>query len=325
MLPIGVVIPTRNAVALLPDHLAAIQPWLAHVQEVLVVDSQSTDGTRELLRAQLHHPQLRFLDHPPGLYQSWNFGIRHLRAPFCYMSTVGETMSLAGLQHLADTAQKLACDVVISAPEFVDVHGRPMPAPEWPVHDLVRVMRLKEPLLLEGASLFLFTLLHYRNAILGSSASNLYRTSCLQAHPFPVDFGTVGDGAWGLQNCLRVRLGVTPHVFSTFREHPKSYAQSEYAVDALGRKLFEQVGRVYREHLARQPEFKNLAASLRIEEIFDLLQRHRQCQETLEASRQSSLPWIFQPSAWRARSARGAIQKQLDQLKQAALAKLRKD
>ena len=45
------------------------------LQEVIVVDSFSTDGTIELIKAELRHPQLKIMAHPPGLYQSWNHGI----------------------------------------------------------------------------------------------------------------------------------------------------------------------------------------------------------------------------------------------------------
>ena len=67
-----------------------------------------------------------------------------------------------------------------------------------------------------------------RGAILGSSASNLYRTQCLKERPFPTDFGTSGDGGWGILNAFDVKIAVTPRCFSTFRHHQKAYALSDY-------------------------------------------------------------------------------------------------
>jgi glycosyltransferase involved in cell wall biosynthesis len=58
--------------------MPALRSWLDLAQEVVVVDSESSDGTVEFLQSELRHPNLRFLSHPPGLYQSWNFGIRNL-------------------------------------------------------------------------------------------------------------------------------------------------------------------------------------------------------------------------------------------------------
>jgi len=319
-LPLGVVLPTRNAAALLPAHLEAMQAWLPHVQELVVVDSESRDGTRDLLRAVLDHPRLRWFDHPPGLYQSWNFGIRQVEAEFCYISTVGETITLEGLRHLCEVMRDLACDVVVSRPEFISQEGRPMSPPRWPVHDMIETLGLTQPVALGREELFVFTLINFRDAILGSSASNLYRTATLQEHPFPTDYGTVGDGGWGLQNCLRITLGVTPRIFSTFRDHPKSYGKAEYAVDRLRQKMLEEIRRTYVTQAARDPAFEAAARRLEVGRMFELLAEHLEAQEKLEAARASSWPWILQPAAWAARRRRSQLERELEGLKRRALA-----
>jgi hypothetical protein len=66
MLPLGVVIPTKNSMPYLPRHVEGLRPWLDLAAEVVVVDSYSTDGTVDFLRANLGHPELRFTSHPPG-------------------------------------------------------------------------------------------------------------------------------------------------------------------------------------------------------------------------------------------------------------------
>jgi glycosyltransferase involved in cell wall biosynthesis len=318
-LPIGVVLPTRNAAALLPAHLAAMRAWLPHVQEMVVVDSESRDGTRDLLHAALDHPRLRWLDHPPGLYQSWNFGIRQVEAEFCYISTVGETITLEGLRHLSEVMREFACDVVVSRPQFISAKGQPMPPSRWPVHDLIETLGVSQPVALRGEALFVFTLLNFRDAILGSSASNLYRTATLQRYPFPTDYGTVGDGAWGLQNCLRIVLGITPEIFSTFREHPKSYAKAEYAVDRLRQKMLEEIRRTFEDRAALDPVFAAAAARLEVGRMFELLAGHLAAQERLEAARASGWPWIFRPAAWSARRRRRRLERELEGLKRKAL------
>src|SRR5579883_3310731 len=87
VLPVGVVIPTRNCVALLERHLDCLRELMPRVEQVVVVDSASTDGTPELLHKQLRHPRIEFLQHPPGLYESWNFGVRQVRARYTYIAT----------------------------------------------------------------------------------------------------------------------------------------------------------------------------------------------------------------------------------------------
>jgi glycosyltransferase involved in cell wall biosynthesis len=322
VLPIGVLLPTRNAAALLPAHLAALRPWLPNIEEVVVVDSFSTDGTLELLQERLQHPRLKLLQHPPGLYQSWNYGISQLQARYCYISTVGESITPDGLEHLADTLSKLDADAAISLPRFIDLEDRPMRSPGWPIEDIIATLRLSQPRRLDGSILFLFTLVHFRNAILGSAASNLFRTVCLQQFPFPVDFGTVGDGAWGLQHCLEIGLAVTPQSFSTFREHPKSYSSAEYKVDELGRKLLNVIADAFAEHSNRNPDFAAKAKQLKFDQILDLLRRQLEYQQQLERSRHAGFPWIVNPAAWKARRGRTACNRRLNQLKTDALNQL---
>jgi len=43
------------------------------------------------------------------------------------------------------------------------------------------------------------------HGLLGSSASNHYRTAFLQKHPFPTDFGHCGDTAWESLSLLSLR------------------------------------------------------------------------------------------------------------------------
>jgi glycosyltransferase involved in cell wall biosynthesis len=321
MLPIGVVVPTRNSASLVPQHLDTMRPWLDQVQEVVVADSFSKDGTMDLLRGGLRHANVRFLEHPPGLYQSWNFGIAQLKAEYCYISTVGDGITRDGLQHLADVIDRLRCDVVISKPRFIDVNGATRPSPRWPIDDLLTTLHVTEPKALEGMSLFLFTLLNYRDAILGSSASNVYRTRILQEHPFPTDYGTAGDCGWGLVNCLKIRLAVTSEIFSNIREHPKSYSKAEYEVDQMSKKMLDRICQTYREEKASKPEFARTAEELQIERMIELLYDQLTCQQRLEEYRRDSI-WIFKPRAWKARSARDAKKRQLEELKTTGISKL---
>lgn len=46
-LPVGILIPTRNAAALWRDHLPQLQQVIEVAEEVVVVDSESNDGDRK--------------------------------------------------------------------------------------------------------------------------------------------------------------------------------------------------------------------------------------------------------------------------------------
>src|SRR5688500_6781734 len=96
---LGVVIPTLNTLAHLPKHLEAFHQWGDLVQQVVVVDSYSTDGTFDYLRKNLKHSNVEFIQRPPGLYAAWNAGIGELKSRYTYVSTIGDTISRDGIVH----------------------------------------------------------------------------------------------------------------------------------------------------------------------------------------------------------------------------------
>jgi glycosyltransferase involved in cell wall biosynthesis len=302
---IGVVLPTLNCAALLPAHLDSMQEWLNLVSEIVVVDSHSTDGTVELIRERLQQPALQIHQHPRGLYQSWNFGLNQLRTKYAYISTVGDSITRAGLEHLHAVAEKFQCDVVVSKPRLIANDGAPLTEEaSWPIDDVLSTLQITEPTCLEGLKLFLFVMLNTTGAILGSSASNLYRTQLLQDRPFPTDFGTVGDGAWGVANVFDYRLGVTPEIFSTFRHHPKAYSKQEYEVEDICWKLFLLANETFRAHLARDATLRKEAERIGCKDFSSLVSEFRESQRRLEKFRRQKNLWIFNPAAWQARSAR---------------------
>lgn len=303
---IGVVLPTLNCVSLLPGHLESMQPWLDLVSEIIVVDSHSDDGTIEMIRERLSHPGLRILSHPRGLYQSWNFGLSQLHTKYAYISTVGDSITRSGLEHLHAVAERLRCDIVASEPYFITNEGKPILKARWPIADVLSTLQITEPTYIDGMKLFVFVLLHASGgaAILGSSASNLYRTELLQNRPFPTDFGVVGDGAWSVSNVFDYCLGVTPKRFSTFRHHPKVYSQEEYAVDDIGLKLFHLVEETFRQGLAEDVTLRNESERIGYADFTSLVGELREWNHRLGTLRKGKKLWIFNPAAWYARATR---------------------
>ena len=183
-------------------------------------------------------PDTNYLTHPPGLYQSWNFGIQNVRAKYVYISTVGDSITRPGLEHLLEVAEEFQSDVVVSKPHFINAAGEPAPDSPWLIDLIVDRLKIRQPRLLTLTEQFLFTVTNLWCALLGSSASNLYRADCLKKRPFPVEFGTAGDGAWGVENIFDIKIAVTPERFSNFRQHEKAYSLSDYHVESLASKLF---------------------------------------------------------------------------------------
>ncbi len=311
MLPISVLVPTRNSMPLLPKHVEAMRAWLDLVEEVVAVDSHSNDGTLEFLRREIKHPNVRVLTHPPGLYQSWNFGIAQCRAKYIYISTIGDTITRAGLEHLVTVAEKLSCDVVLSPPQMIK-NGQPV-ARRWPVHEFIEQRKLKSPVALAPFDCFVFALANLRKAILGSSASNLYRSDILQRAPFPTDFGTAGDLGWILRHAAEIRLGVTPKVFSTFLFHPKVYAKSDYAVNDFAEKCLATA----RETLARQSQSSTWDSAMSVEILEPLAvawDDFLKARRSFKAAQRTNAFWILIPANWRAYRLRNRrLQKLSDQ------------
>jgi glycosyltransferase involved in cell wall biosynthesis len=307
---IGVVIPTLNCASLLDAHLDAIELWLDAVQEIVVVDSHSTDGTWDILCNRLSGPKTTFYQRPKGLYQAWNYGVSQLSSQLLYFSTIGDHITNQGLQHLRDVAQKTSADVVISPPAFVEEDGSPIKnPPHWPIHELIRVLDLREPALIDNWTLLLLMLENPIDAILGSSASNIYRTDKLRECPFSTDYGSVGDGAWGLSNLFDFKLAATPECFSIFRQHQKSSGAHLQNCTELGARLFallvERLDRIIRSN-------RNYAAKadlLQCRELADIVQKRIKWQDQLEGARSLGVPWQLNPLAWHARQKRNHFRK----------------
>jgi hypothetical protein len=315
-LPISVLIPTYNCAALLPAHLESVRQWADLVEEIVVVDSFSNDGTLDLLKGHLRHPNLRFFDHPRGLYQSWNFGAQQLRAKYAYISTTGDTIAAEGLRHLAAAAEELNADVVVSRPEFLNPDGRGAPGRRWPIHNLLEWRPLTRPARVEPWHVFLLATLDVPEGILGSSASNLYRTQALKRYPFPTDFGHAGDTAWGIRHAFHICLGVTPEVFSRFMLHPSTVKVESDQKRSLANRMFD-LARETVDELRAQPSGGPVPDSVLplLHELPAELQKLRELQDGYDRARHQPWPWILSPAAWSARATRNRQRAVVDHTK----------
>lgn len=317
---LGVVIPTLNCANLLEGHLNSLESWLDTADEIVVVDSHSEDGTWEIVRNRLAGPKTVFYQRPKGLYQAWNYGVSRLSTQLTYFSTVGDHITKDGLEHLRQVANSTLADVVISPPAFVDEQGSPAAAPpHWPVQELIQVLEIKAPRLIDDWTLLLLSLENPVDAILGSSASNIYRTAKLQERPFPTNYGSVGDGAWGLGNIFNYRLAVTPECFSLFREHPKSYSTNTYAVSDLDARLFDLLVESMEKLIQNSSVYCQRAELLKCRELGQLVNQRMVWQRRLEKTRLTNVPWLINPHAWHSRKMRNHFRTAARECRDAAL------
>ena len=319
MLPLGVVIPTKNSMPYLPGHLEAMRAWQDLAREIIVVDSLSGDGTVDFIKARLSHPNVRFLSHPPGLYQSWNFGIANVTQTFVYLSTTGDTITRAGLEQLVAAAESFEADVVISKPRFMTRGGHPAGDIQWPIDDIIATLNITTPRKLAGLEALIFAVAHATGALLGSSASNLYRTQTLRRLPFPTEFGTAGDGAWGLLHAAEVAWAVVPEVFSTFLIHPTNASEDEKHSWRTSRRPDD----VLRAAMASRRSCGVIndqdMRDIGWEGLLGALTSFLDAKAAFDQNRRGSVPWVVNPRAWQNRLRRGRSARRLDELKRRAL------
>ncbi len=218
---ISVVLPTYNCRGLLVGHLQGMQAWLDLAHEVIVVDSRSTDGSLELIRSELRHPRLRIIERDRGLYQSWNEGIAATTGDWVYISTAGDGITREHLLHLREVGEALAADVVVSPPFFAHEDGRPHRDLGWPPAALLQAFGRGRPFAIHPEATQFLAFQNCPNALLGSSAADLYRGDHLRVRPFPTEYGVVGDTAWIMRFGHETRLALTPRRGSTFCIHEK--------------------------------------------------------------------------------------------------------
>ena len=235
-----------------------MQAWLDLVDEVIVVDSRSTDGTLDLIRAELRHPRLRIIERDRGLYASWNEGIAATTGEWVYISTAGDTITRDQLLHLREVGEALSADVIVSPPDFTYEDGRPHRDLGWPPAKLLAAFGQGQPFVMQPEATQFLAFQLCPQAILGSSASNLYRGAHLRARPFPAEYGVIGDTAWIMRYGHETRLALTPRTGSTFCIHEKESKGAPEQCVELHRRLIGHESARLRETLQVSPRLANL-------------------------------------------------------------------
>jgi glycosyltransferase involved in cell wall biosynthesis len=316
MLPFGVVIPAKNSMKYLPNHVQNLSSWIDLAEQVVVVDSFSKDGTADFLKKNLRHPNIHFVDHPPGLYASWNHGTRHITSEFCYLSTVGDSVTRAGIEHLVSTASRLQSDVLVSRPDFVNEAGLACNGPEWPIDDVIKRLQLREPCRLQPTIVVAAALTHTGGAITGSCASDLFCTVTLQEYPFPLDFGVAGDGAWSLENVGRIVWAVTPEKVTTFRRHPPTASAKEIKRGEVSNNFAQMAKKVVTEWLQSCPDGVPAEICADIKRLLSISIEYERFCRRYNVFRKNKWPWILDPRAWLARAQRNELESQVNDLMQ---------
>jgi hypothetical protein len=318
---LGLVIPTYNSRRYLERHVEGLLPWIDLVQEIVLVDSHSTDGSVEFLREHLPHPNLCITQHPPGLYASWNYGISQLQTDYFIMSTTGDTISREGVESLLRCAVEGRCDIVLSKPVFRDLQDRVREI-RWPIDDIIDGLAADGRRFMTGLEAMVYAVGCPESALLGSSASNLYRTAFFKERPFPPDWGGGGDGAWVWHHVAEARWGALAGNCSTFLIHPPQSHKKDLQPSAK-HKLDEviecSVERWVRDGALTPDEL----ALIEWPKLLKAFTEYLDSKNRFDAHRRQEGIWFLRPSAWMQRIARKQARRKLLESRDHALRALK--
>jgi hypothetical protein len=173
--------------------------------------------------------------------------------------------------------------------------------------DVIQQLNIKEPVRLPSAIMVAAALKHTGGAITGSCASDLFCTATLKKHPFPLDFGTAGDGAWSLLNAGRIHWAATPEKVTTFRRHPTMASACEVKVGGISNRFAQLVNKMVPEWLESGQCDASVEVCEHIRRLMSISMEHEARRRQYDALRKGKWPWILNPAAWQARRRRNQM------------------
>jgi glycosyltransferase involved in cell wall biosynthesis len=105
---VSIIIGVKNGAATLQRCLDSVASQDYAARETIVVDSASTDGTRDLLQASARAGKVTdYVSEPDsGLYEAWNKGVRRSRGEWvCFLGCDDAFHDRLALRHLLDAAR----------------------------------------------------------------------------------------------------------------------------------------------------------------------------------------------------------------------------
>ena len=224
---ISVVIPVYQCAERLPAHSDCLRMLSPMVHELIWVITESPDGSHQVAREAATKLGGQVLDVPRGLYQAWNSGIARATGEFIYISTVGDTITLEGLNALSICLHKNEADVVFSPPIVLPTTRANLKRlRSWTVFKWAKILQRYAGGRLPKEKAFLLQILSGASGLLGSCASCLFRASLLQSRPFPSEYHHYGDTAWTFRNLPEISLAFHTHPVARFIMHDEDAART---------------------------------------------------------------------------------------------------
>jgi len=299
---VTVIVPTLNANgALLQDHVVGLNRWVANARAVIVVDSESTDGTVEYILENLEHPQINFFERPKGLYRAWNYAIEKVETEYLYIATVGDVIEPDGVRCLVELLESHNGDIAISPPRYLLEDGGERSNFQWPVDLAVERLGDGRSRLLDPKFVSTIHTLEFPATLAGSAASNLYRTDYLQKHPFPLKYGNQGDSAWAVRASVEARWCLYPKPLAGLVFHPRqSQAGSSRKALSSRRALFENL----LVTIKVDSRWKEWVQGSPLRNFLEALSAEAEARTVWLELRSRRWPWFLSGKAWSAQRVR---------------------
>jgi hypothetical protein len=219
---ITVLVPAYQCASQLADHSKTLQRYRKLGCSVIWVVSTSPDGSEKIAQIICQETGDAFLLSPPGLYESWNFGIARVETEFLAISTIGDSYLNDNLVAMAELLRNLHADLVFSPPSLEGLSEKQICGfSSWPVFTFARQLEPFSGKICPVQLLIAAQVSGGLSCLLGSWASNLARTAAMKPRPFPLDFGHYGDTAWFYQQMLDLRVAFLKDPVSLFHFHPQ--------------------------------------------------------------------------------------------------------
>ena len=233
--------------------------------ELLIVDSSSTDGTREFLEREYvsRDPRMKLYQAPPGLYQAWNFGLEKAVGKYLYIATSDDTMVPECLERMVAALETHPeCDLCDSVLKLIDEEGRELGVDSeqfLPHYWHVDFPRDKQHVRLAPHDYFL----HLSGKTVYTSMTQIMfrRSLCDKIGLFHTGFGSSADYLWGMKASLYANVIFLPEKLSSWRIHSRQ-ATGQSTAQEIDRRFHEMLQMAQSTlPLIRDPGMRKMAKS----------------------------------------------------------------
>jgi glycosyltransferase involved in cell wall biosynthesis len=234
---IAICLPSWNACPFLQERLATIFRQTFRNWELFVYDSDSNDGSWELIqRLAKNEERMSIMQGPRrGLYPAWNECIRHTSGEFVYIATSDDTMADDFLEKMLSALDRHNdCELAHCPLSIIDADGRGVTDQAWPdctVFSLGIGQLVREPHMRRAPC---DGLLHLTGRHVYFSITQLLirRSLFSKIGDFPEKWGSRSDFNWEMKAGLVANIVHVPDTWATWRVHPKQ-ASSTLEIDSI--------------------------------------------------------------------------------------------